>query len=291
MRDDLEFASLGSGSKGNATLIRSRHSCVLIDCGFSASEATRRLERLDLSATEIDAVLLTHEHSDHSSGAVRFCRRFDIPLYTSWGTKAALENRGVDFDKVRVEFISDRAAFLLKDIEVLPVLVPHDAREPLQFVLRCGDLQFGILTDLGSISPHVVKHYRACDALLLECNHDTERLRLGPYPQSLKERVAGDWGHLSNRQAGALLNAVELDKLQHLVVAHISEKNNDIRDVEAALACVDQQRTNVVIADQNHGFDWLSIKTAAASASPVSHAKQTHAVSSEASLEASPEPG
>lgn len=259
MPSELEFASLGSGSKGNATLVRSQQTCVLIDCGFSATEAAKRLERLNVSTDDIDAVLLTHEHSDHSSGVERFCRRFDIPLFTSWGTKAALETRGVVFDRVRVELISDRQAFQLKDFEIRPVLVPHDAREPLQFVIRCHQLQFGILTDLGSVSSHVIKHYQSCDALLLECNHDSERLRLGPYPQSLKERVASDWGHLSNRQAGALLDAIDLDKLRHLVVAHISEKNNDLRDVEDALSCVDQQKTNVVIADQKQGFDWLSI--------------------------------
>lgn len=263
MQTDLQFASLGSGSKGNATLVRSHKTCVLIDCGFSATEAAKRLQRLKVSTDEIDAVLLTHEHSDHSSGVERFCRRFDIPLYTSWGTKAALETRGVQFDRVRVELISDRQEFQLNDFEIRPVLVPHDAREPLQFVIRQNQLQFGILTDLGSVSSHVIKQYQSCDALLLECNHDSERLRVGPYPQSLKERVASDWGHLSNLQASALLDAIDLNKLQHLVVAHISEKNNDPRDVEDALSGVDQQQTNVVIADQKRGFDWLSINSGA----------------------------
>ncbi|MFT5033356.1 MAG: phosphoribosyl 1,2-cyclic phosphodiesterase, partial [Bacteroidia bacterium] len=136
---------------------------------------------------------------------------------------------------------------------------PHDAREPCQYVFSNGKRRLGLLTDLGSITPFVSEQYRQCDALVLEFNHDCNLLARGPYPPSLKNRVGGDWGHLSNEQAADLLSTVELERLQHIVMAHISEKNNTVALAEAALRQVVASMDTAISADQEKGFDWLAI--------------------------------
>ena len=139
------------------------------------------------------------------------------------------------------------------------VAVPHDAREPCQYVFANRDRRLGLLTDLGSITPFVIEQYRDCDALVLEFNHDSDMLAVGPYPPSLKRRVGGDWGHLNNHQAAQLLSMVEQARLQHLVMAHISEKNNTVALAEQALGAVMTRCEAVLSADQEGGFDWLAI--------------------------------
>lgn len=256
----LEFASLGSGSKGNCTVVRSGDTCVLIDCGFSVTETTKRLTRLNLTPEHITAVLLTHEHSDHSNGVAAVCRRFNVPLYTSWGTLASLQDRGAKLEGVEVQRIASDSLFELGELMIQAVLVPHDSREPLQFALSNGASKLGVLTDLGSVTPHVVLHYKNCDALLLEFNHDEQMLREGPYPARLKSRVAGNWGHLSNVQAAHLLADLDHEALQFLVIAHISEQNNNIALVQDILRQTLISQIDAVFAEQATGFGWLTVQ-------------------------------
>ena len=251
----MRFASLGSGSRGNATLVQSDTTTILVDCGFSLKETLSRLQRLQVTPERLDAILVTHEHTDHCSGVGRLSRRFDIPVYMSRGTHAS----GRCDDVSLLEYFHSEAPFEIGDIRVEPIAVPHDAREPCQFVLCHGALRLGILTDLGSITSAVVAHYRDCGALLLECNHDTGMLWEGPYPPSLKKRVGGDWGHLNNEQAAQLLLEIGTSGLQHLVVAHISEKNNSIELVQSALDEVLSAPEVITWADQAEGFGWLSL--------------------------------
>ena len=251
----MRFASLGSGSRGNATLLEAGDSLLLIDCGFSVRETDARLARLGISARQLSAILVTHEHSDHCSGVARLSRRYQIPVYMSHGTWAS----GRCGEVHQLHHFHSEAAFNVGEVEVMPVAVPHDAREPCQFVFRHGARQLGVLTDLGSITQLVTRHYEGCQALLLECNHDPVMLRDGPYPEALKRRVGGEWGHLSNQQAAEFLARVQGPQLQHVVIAHISEKNNDKTRVLQALE-VDYQRCAALCwADQKTGFDWLSI--------------------------------
>jgi len=256
---NLEFAGLGSGSKGNATVIRCGATSVLVDCGFSATEIEKRLARIELCPSDLNAVLLTHEHSDHSNGVASACRRFNLPLYASWGTIACLRERGANLADIDIVTISGGQHYDFGTFKASPVLVPHDAREPLQFVFTNGQSKLGILTDLGSITSHVLDRYKQCDALLLEFNHDEQMLRDGPYPAKLKARVAGNWGHLSNKQAGQLLAAVDHRELQHLVIAHISEKNNEATRVQNILDATLIGATQTVFAEQARGFDWLTV--------------------------------
>ena len=252
----MRFASIGSGSKGNATLVAVADTLLLVDCGFSVRETERRLSRLGIAAGDIDAILVTHEHSDHSAGVARLSRRHRIPVYLTHGTLGS----GRLEDCFETRCIHSEVPFQVGAIEVQPVAVPHDAREPCQYRFSHGGRSLGVLTDLGSITPHVVRHYRGCDGLVLEFNHDLGLLQAGAYPASLKRRVAGDWGHLNNRQAAALLGEIGHSALRYLVVAHISENNNCRERAASALAEVyGELDERVVWADQQGGFGWLEL--------------------------------
>jgi phosphoribosyl 1,2-cyclic phosphodiesterase len=252
----VRFASLGSGSKGNSSVVAHGSTAVLVDCGFSARETERRLDRLGLTAKDIDAIFVTHEHSDHCAGVARMARKHDLPVYSSHGTYHSGRCGEVD----RINFCYSERAIRIGDLEITPVAVPHDAREPCQFVIRGENRVLGILTDLGSVTPFVCQQYRRCDALILEFNHDLEMLNRGSYPPSVKHRVGGDWGHLNNHQSAALLGSLEMEQIQHLVVAHISEQNNSPELAESALEGVFPFMDRVVWADQTDGVDWMEIE-------------------------------
>jgi len=251
----MRFASLGSGSKGNATLVASADALIMIDCGFSLRETTRRLQRLDLDAGQLDAILVTHEHTDHSSGVAALSRKHQIPVYLTHGTASSGRCDG----SYELRHFNCGHSFTIGDIAVTAVAVPHDAVEPCQYRLDWKHCSLGVLTDLGSITPHVIDHYRQCDGLLLEFNHDAPMLMAGVYPPHLKRRVAGDWGHLNNEQSAQLLQAIDAHMLKHLIIAHISEKNNSRERVEQALLSVLDSLDKVVFAQQDQGFGWLQL--------------------------------
>ncbi|VAX12452.1 Metal-dependent hydrolases of the beta-lactamase superfamily I [hydrothermal vent metagenome] len=252
----MRFASLGSGSKGNATLVQAGGTCVLIDCGFSLRETEARLSRYGIEAGQLDAILITHEHGDHVRGAGPLARKYDLPLWATRGTysKAVL---GV---LPRPHYLDVQQSFEVQDLAIQTYPVPHDAREPCQFVFSNGQQRLGMLTDAGTITPHIETQLGGCEALLLECNHDVSMLEQGPYPYSLKQRVAGRLGHLNNKQTAALLDTLDHPRLKHLVIAHLSEQNNT-----PALACdalVEKtgcERDWIKVASQDNGFDWCEI--------------------------------
>lgn len=250
----LFFASLGSGSRGNATLVRSGNTLLLVDNGFTLKETEARLQRLGFNADQLSAILVTHEHGDHIKGVGPLARKYQLPVYATHGTlQGDPLGRGVE-----THSISPHRHFPIEDIEVTPVAVPHDAREPCQFVFNCGGARVGLLTDLGSITPFVIEQYRDCDALMLECNHDPGMLSMGPYPPSLKQRVGGLWGHLSNQQAAGLLERITVERLQHLVISHISEMNNTELLAREAIAGVCESPP-LHLATQALGIDWLEV--------------------------------
>ena len=252
----MRFASLGSGSKANATLVQAGATLVMVDCGFSLREVERRLERLALAPADLHAILVTHEHSDHCSGVARLSARYHIPVYLTHGTASSGRCAGAS----ELRCVNSEAMFQVGDLKIHAVRVPHDAAEPCQFRFEWGGRHLGILTDLGCVTPHVVERYSGCDSLVLEFNHDREMLESGPYPPSLKRRVGGDWGHLNNQQALALLQQLGDRVLNNLVVAHISEKNNARVLVEAALEEVGvADRAAVTWACQAKGFGWLEV--------------------------------
>lgn len=253
----MRFASLGSGSRGNATIIEKKDTCVLLDCGFSLKETSRRLARLGKTPEDIDAILITHEHGDHVRGAPMFAKKHGTAL---WMTEGTFQNYRY-FEGYSPHLIGVDEPFEIKDIEIRPVAVPHDAAEPCQFLLSDGDINFGVLTDLGKITQPVVEHFIRCDALLLECNHDLEMLRTGSYPASLIERVGGDFGHLNNQQSAEFLASIDHSWLQHLAIAHVSEKNNCLNKAkEALMSVLHCPEEYIDVADQELGLGWRHIQ-------------------------------
>lgn len=252
----MRFASLGSGSRGNATLVVKGDTCLLVDCGFTIKETERRLERLGKKATDLTGILVTHEHGDHISGVGPLARRYKIPVWMTPGTHS-VQRCG---ELPQLELVNSHEAFAIDALEVRPFPVPHDAREPAQFVFTDGHRRLGLLTDTGSLTPHIVEQLDDCDALLLECNHDSEMLAESAYPYSLKQRVAGRLGHLSNDQAADLIVQRGDTNLQHLVAMHLSEQNNTeakVRQVlSTALGC---DETWIGIARQEEGLEWREI--------------------------------
>lgn len=254
----MRFASLGSGSRGNALVVESGDTRVLVDCGFAMADAERRLSRLALEPGDLDAILLTHEHVDHVRGVARLARRYDLPVWATPGTFAAW----APGELPAIELFSPHEPFALADLEIWPYPVPHDAREPVQFVVADGDRRLGLLSDIGRVTPHVRSMVADCDALVLECNHDVGMLAAGPYPPSLKRRVGGDQGHLSNHQAAALLAALDGSRLQHVVAAHLSEQNNTPEAACAAMAeALNCTSDWLSAASQNEVLGWRSITT------------------------------
>ncbi|MCM2307075.1 MAG: MBL fold metallo-hydrolase [Sulfuritalea sp.] len=253
----MRFASLGSGSRGNALLVEAGNTCLLVDAGFGPREISRRLERLGLAADAVDAVLVTHEHSDHIGGVFACARRFDWAVLLTHGTLAASADAGAD---TRITIIDSHESLSVGDICVQPFPVPHDAREPVQFTLADGARRLGVLTDAGHVTPHMIAMLEACDALVLECNHDTAMLEQGRYPQALKRRIGGPWGHLDNTAAASLLSQIGAAKLQHVVAAHLSEENNSPALARAALSAVlGCTQDWIGIATQDQGFAWRDL--------------------------------
>ncbi|MBL8310828.1 MAG: MBL fold metallo-hydrolase [Burkholderiales bacterium] len=253
----MRFASLGSGSEGNALLVHAGQTMIMVDCGFGLRETVARCARLGIDAASIDAIVVTHEHSDHVGGVPRLARRFDIPVWLTFGTLAATESR---WDGCALRGFDSHDAFVVNDLEVRPFPVPHDAREPAQMVLSDGDRRLGVLTDVGETTPFIEASLSGCDALFLEANHCEDLLFHSRYPVGLKARIAGRYGHLSNRAAAELLAVVAGPRLQHVVAAHLSRENNRAELARGAFAAaLGGTLDGLHIASQDDGLDWVTI--------------------------------
>lgn len=253
----LRFASLGSGSRGNALLLETPHVRLLIDCGFPAREIESRLSRLSVDPQTLDGMLITHEHGDHIRGVGAMARRYALPVWMTAGTY-----RGASYGALpALKSIDCHAGwFEIGDLEVLPFPVPHDAREPCQFLFQAGGRRLGLLTDTGHVTPHIRERLQDCDALILEFNHDREMLAKGPYPPSLQARVGGPQGHLSNEQAVGLLAAFSGERLQCLLASHLSEKNNTRNQVERAVGeAVPRLAPMLFFAAQEQESRWFAL--------------------------------
>lgn len=255
----LKFASLGSGSEGNALMISAcegtTQSHVMLDCGFGLKEVARRLARLQLEPQQLSGIVVTHEHSDHIAGVYKLARRFSLPVWMSHGSfqaAAGEEALGVD-----IRICRDGESFVIGDLEISPFTVPHDAREPIQYTATDGRSKLGVLTDVGQSTPHLIAALAKCDALQLEFNHDSAMLAQSAYPAWLKGRIAGPLGHLSNQHAADILASLDRSRLKTLVAAHLSQRNNDpILVREAIDGVVGSGLEQLLIADQEDGYPW-----------------------------------
>ncbi|PIE60719.1 MAG: MBL fold metallo-hydrolase [Desulfobulbus propionicus] len=252
----MKLCVLGSGSKGNSTLIESGGIHILIDCGFSGREIERRLDAIGCDPQSLTAILVTHEHSDHISGVGVLSRRYQLPVYINPATYAAAAKK---LGKLaHYESFTTGESFQLAGIQVHPFAVSHDTVDPVGFVLACGDKRVGYCTDTGKVTKLISYHLQGCSALVLEANHDPAMLRNGPYPLELQQRIKSASGHLTNHDA--LRFAVELAEngLRHLVLAHLSEVNNDPqlvkREVFNLLGCCGALDVHVASQDNPGPF-------------------------------------
>jgi len=256
----MRCALIGSGSAGNALLVQAGDTTLLVDCGYSVKAFEARAAQLEFDPRQLSAVLVTHEHDDHLGGVLPLSRRYRVPVHWAPGTRiAAVARHGEAAD---ARDFSPHAPFTIGDITVTPVPVPHDAREPTQFVFSDGRARFGLLTDLGSITPHVLEAYADCDALCLEFNHEPELLESSAYPPSLRRRIASPWGHLSNAQAEQLLARLKGPRLTRVVAAHLSEKTNRPELVADCLARVASD-VATTIAPQHAVVPWFGVGSGA----------------------------
>ena len=259
----MRFRSLGSGSTGNATLVEARSGStsatrVLLDCGFSLRELEARLLPENLVPSDLNAVFITHEHGDHVGCALTLARRHRVPLWMSRGTWRALGEPDLPG---LVHFARDGVAVDVGNLQLQPYTVPHDAQEPLQLCFSDGNKRLGVLTDAGMATEHLLAHLQNCQALLLECNHDTELLARSRYPDSLKRRIASRLGHLSNDTAARILAACAHAGLRDVVAAHLSEQNNSPALALQALAQTAATfGATLQAADAKSGFNWIEVQ-------------------------------
>lgn len=251
----LRFCSLGSGSRGNALLIESGSTLLMIDCGLSRRAIETRMAAVGRSPADLTALLITHEHGDHCQGIGPLIGRYATRVWMTPGTARAIAY------KDEYEALSPHRDLSIGSIEVEPFPVPHDAREPCQFVFRGKGRRLGLLTDTGHVTPHIAERLGRCDMLALEFNHDLESLMSGSYPQAVKQRVASRFGHLSNAQAAGLLAEIESTRLQRVIGLHLSERNNKPSLVHESVAET-MGRTGFVfdVAAQDAPSAWLEIE-------------------------------
>ena len=230
----VRVVPLGSGSSGNATLVEFGERRLLVDAGLSARELNLRLEAVGVAPRQLSAILLSHEHHDHARGLERFAVKAGVPVFTSPETLAALNLAPRHLG--RWHPFEPGVPFEAYGVTVDPFSIPHDAADPVGFVLESSGVRIGIVTDLGHATTLVVERLRGCHILIVEANHDDDLLVRGPYPWALKQRISGRLGHLSNEEAATLLAATVEDDCQAVILAHLSESNNTAALAQRAVA-------------------------------------------------------
>lgn len=224
----MRFTSIASGSSGNCTYIGSDNTHILIDAGVSKKRIEEGLKSLDLTLSDISAIFVTHEHTDHIAALHTILKKFDIPIYATGGTIQGIKASDKKAEMVNSRFVQVMAdkEVMVGDMKINPMTISHDANEPCGYTVFVGDKKIGVATDLGCYNDYTVDRLSDCDSLLLEANHDIRMLQTGPYPYQLKARILGDKGHLCNEKSGELLSKLINNKLQGVFLGHLSKENN-----------------------------------------------------------------
>lgn len=257
----MRFTSLGSGSDGNSLVVEEDNTRLLLDCGFTLKEITQRLNQRGINPADLTAILVTHEHDDHAGGVFKLANRFKVPVWLTHGTFEMIKRFLPNESEFKIQIIDSHSPFNIQALEIHPYPVPHDAREPVQFVFHNGDRRLGVLTDTGRSTKHIETMLSGCHALVLECNHDLEMLMNGKYAWPLKKRISGSLGHLDNQSSAEILKNIDCSKLQHIVAAHLSAQNNTPNLAQYALSqALNTTPEFIQIANQTLGIDWRVIQ-------------------------------
>ena len=224
----MRFVSIASGSSGNCIYAGTENTHILIDAGISARRMEQGLADIGVKGSELDGIVITHEHSDHVKGLGVLARKFGIPIYSTEGTLE--EIRGMkclgEYPEELLTPVRPDVDFAIGDMVLEPFRIDHDAADPVGYRIRGGRRSVAVATDMGHFDQYIIDHLQGLDAILLESNHDVRMLETGPYPYYLKRRILGDHGHLSNDSAGQLLNCIRHDQLKYILLGHLSKENN-----------------------------------------------------------------
>jgi len=222
----FKLCSLFSGSSGNACYIGTEHTHLLVDAGLTGKKIIESLLDIGVEPQKLDGILITHEHADHIAGVGVLSRKFNIPIYANEKTWQAMEDKIGEVSGKNIRIFSNDMDFYIKDINIQPYEIPHDAADPVGFCFYHGNKKISITTDLGHTNSRIIKTVMDSDLVVLEANHDLYMLQVGPYPYYLKKRIAGSKGHLSNEAAGLALLEMIKGKVSHVLLAHLSKENN-----------------------------------------------------------------
>lgn len=253
----MNFCSLGSGSSGNSYLVSGGKTNILIDCGFSLKDFENRLSEKDINPAKISTIFLTHEHDDHSKGAFVFAEKYNKPIFLTYGTLKMCQKRIKKSYKLTTKIISPLDVIDLDDLKIYSIPVPHDAREPVQFKIESEKKSLAIITDLGYGNNMLLNKIKDVNALILESNHDLNLLNESKYPKNLKDRIKSNYGHLSNEQSLEILKRINLNYLEWLGAAHLSNENNSPELVKDSWKKVFEGKINII--DPDFGMPWVSI--------------------------------
>lgn len=259
----LSLTVLGSGSSGNCAVIRTERTCLLVDAGLSARRITQRLEQVGLSVGQLDGILLTHEHGDHTAGLEVLCRKHEVPLFCTPLTQETLMS-GFEKAKPRWRIMQTGAAFQFQDLRIECFPVPHDAVDPVGFLIQDEDSRLGVLSDVGFITNLIRDRLKGVHTLFMEANYDGPLLEADTKrPWATKQRISGRHGHLSNEQAAELVQHLAHEHLQHVILGHLSEDCNcpnvAKQKITAALHSVGVTSAQVHCANRHEPLPWLEV--------------------------------
>lgn len=224
----MRLCSIASGSAGNCIYVGSDCTHILLDAGISAKRVEEGLKSLEINPKELDAILVTHEHSDHIQGLGVLARKYGIPIYATKGTVEGIRQTCSvgKIDEALFNTVSSDCRFYVKDVCVTPFSISHDAKEPVGYTFKCDGKKAAVATDLGTYNDYILDKISNCDVLMAEANHDIHMLQVGPYPYYLKQRILSDHGHLSNENCGRMISEALHDGVKHIVLGHLSKENN-----------------------------------------------------------------
>jgi phosphoribosyl 1,2-cyclic phosphodiesterase len=242
----LFISSLNSGSNGNCYYLGNEREAVLIDAGISCREIEKRMANLDLSITNVKALFISHEHTDHIRGASVFSKKYKVPVYI---TPPTLKYAGIRLEKgLHHSFIANEQ-ITIGNLTVIPFTKHHDATDPFSFMVEHNGVKVGVITDIGIACSRVIHYFKQCHACFLESNYDEKMLEEGTYPVRLKNRIRGGKGHISNMQALELFKKYRPPFMSHLLLSHLS-KNNNHPELVLDLFTKHARKTNIIVASR-----------------------------------------